>query len=197
MKNIQYIHIPKTGGNSFKKILKTNNDVGHHHANFLKKIDKNYNNLYVIAIVRNTWERVHSIWNHRKYGTTLTKPDMKITNLSFKEYLKKVYIENNYSNKGPSLLHGEQLWDQSQLNWILDEEENLIVDEVCDFNHINDFAKKLQLQFPEQVKNISLPKKNTNNNKINFKESYDDECIDLVYKMYKEEIKYFKYEYNK
>ena len=69
---ILFIHVPKTGGISVKRALYGDINRGHGHVRaitYRTKLGKNtFNNLFKLAVVRNTWDRLVSAYHYLSQG---------------------------------------------------------------------------------------------------------------------------------
>ena len=192
-----YIHIPKTGGISMKQNLNIKNNYEHHYSKSIKKIlgEDKYNEYYSFTVCRNTWERFHSIWKHRQFGTTHVKKEFGFNFDDFNKYVKHVYQKKLYIESSFKKGVGIPLWCQSQLNWVMDEDGHVNVNRIYQYNEIDVIPQQVNFIFDGTFKENKFPKKNISLNNINYRDMYDSESVDIIYEMYQKEIEFFKYEY--
>ncbi len=139
---------------------------------------KEFKEYYKFTIVRNSWSRAYSWYTmimkddffHKK------KYQMDINPLSFKEF-----VQQKMDTQQLSQLH--YISTNKGLNDInfIGRFENL----AKDFAHVCDM-----LSIPDS----ELPRLNSYKYK-DYRDVYDQETKDLVYKLFKEEIDYFKFEF--
>ncbi|WP_034261568.1 sulfotransferase family 2 domain-containing protein [Altibacter lentus] len=214
-----FIHIPKTAGTSIEKklghfeeltfgaqdhrtlqeIKENTNRILHLKKSLYTAKRGNYNRIiphlrnaidpeitatqfktyYKFTFVRNSWTRVFS------YYTMVMKDDffhkkkyqMDVTPLSFKEFVKqKIDVKH-----------------LSQLRYIETNRGMNDIDFIGRFENLKeDFAHVCDtLGIPDST----LPKLNSYPYR-DYREVYDKETKDLVYKLFKEEIDYFKFEFD-
>ena len=138
---------------------------------------KNYYNYYKFSFVRNSWARVYS-WYRNVLRDKNHQTALKITSdLSLLEFIR------NYHNSWAM---------QSQLSWLTDSKGNIPLDFIGRFEKLhNDFSyvcKQLQIE------DDTLPALLISGNPP-YTDAYDEKTKDLVYKIYHNEIKKFKFEY--
>lgn len=135
MKNVShkyktiFVHIPKSAGTSINTALEINKDNrGHKSILEIKKdIPENIFNEYdKIAVIRNTWDRVYSLYRMRVRNEE--------TNLDFHKWLK-INLDNN----------ADPYFWINQFNLISDENDNILVDRILRYENLKndwkEFAK--------------------------------------------------------
>lgn len=214
-----FIHIPKNAGSTFIANYKNNKAVedfklfehlnaelgydrdpcfGNHFTYMMIKnlVDKNnldidYNNFLKFCVIRNPWERMASLYEHR-----LRKMD-KTT------YGKRRYSEEDIKllKKGfaPWLLNTQNVSDKiltktPQLYWITDEKGNIAVDRIL---NIETFDKELEgvlneLRIP--VMSLKIYNKSKKDTK-NYQTYYNDDAKNHVAKYFESDIDHFKFKY--
>jgi len=196
-----FIHIPKTGGSSlacpgYKGVLLPylgETDIvhgSHPSARILKKkFPDVWNDYYKFAVVRNPWERLVSSYFYflgKIVGKDFDKK--KETELG-----KKIAAFQNFDDFCRSLNHLPlDTHFSSQLDFITDEDENVIMDKVCRLETITeDFAAVCS---ETGLPDISLPVKRRTRH-AHYSHYYTDEGIENVRRHYSRDIDFFGYEY--
>jgi len=182
-----FIHIPKTGGNSFLQSFDNFEIIGH--FNSLNHSYKNINKKKV-TIVRNPYERCVSAYTYLKKGGMKNNFDLYyqkqlIKYKSFKDFVKNI---GNLTSKDNQIIH---LISQ---NKFIEDDSGLLVDNILYLENIDNDIKKMC-----KALNIKCPYyfKKTNTNKHNdYKTYYDKESQDLVYNFYKRDFELLGYGYN-
>ena len=183
--NILFIHIPKTGGNSFIDTFENIMYINHHES--LKHNYMNLENKYKITIVRNPYRRCVSAYNYLKNGGMVIA-DIYYQFLikeydNFKDFVKDLVILAN--NK--KVLH---LIPQYKF---IEKDGKILVDKIMKLenidNELNDFCLENNLECPKK-----LQKKNKSKHK-DYREYYDKETQDLVYNFYKKDFDLLGYSY--
>lgn len=182
-----FIHIAKNAGTSIEHgLLSAGAEVDNfkfgpevHYDVISEDMAKNY---FIFAIHRNPWDRMVSLWQYWIF----TSPLLKSYNLSddFAFFCKNI---NYIKSLLPELEHAHFL-PQTAIN----NQPSYVRPEWFDF--IN-----LEKNFEYICKRIGLPYKSilkyNFTNHQHYTVYYDNDLINLVYQQYKEDIKYFKYEY--
>ena len=137
-----------------------------------------YDSYFKFTIIRNPWARAFSLYKN-VMNDEIHKKNLKITkDLSLREFL------NLYAGKGML---------RPQVYWIKNFEGKISLDYIGRFENlsedVHEIFKKLQLE------NIKLPHKIKGTGK-DYREIYDDESIQIVSEVYKEEIRMFNYTFN-
>lgn len=185
--DLYFIHIPKNGGTSFEKQF-CNNHVGHVSITKLPEEIRNK----TIAIVRNPYSRVFSIYNYAKLeksywhsndGTTPYSINPLYNYCSthtFEEFVKDLCVNNKFGN----ITHCKQ-----QYSWILTP-DGTIVSKIVKLENINDELSDI---LKTKVNLIKINSSNNNNN--NYNEYFTEELKEYVYKKYKSDFKLFNYDF--
>lgn len=200
-KNIKvlFIHIPKTGGMSISETLKNSLNiddsrieinVNKHiflHSTLLEyeKYIKDIEDFYIFSFVRNPWRRMVSHWEHLINNEENNKRFNR-ENIDFTTFVKKFHTGKlPFTNSG-----GYQYYFKSnkgvKLNKI-GKLENIKEDLIIIGNEIN---------IP--IKDILYINKTDESKKIynNWKNYYNGETKSIIYNMFREDIKYFEYEFD-
>jgi hypothetical protein len=206
MKDILYIHIPKTGGVTINNtLIKTGykNKFGHQFAKTIKHNNPTqFNGCVKFTTVRNPWSRLLSVYTFLTVGSNIHKPPEhiffdKLGIKSFYEFIKRLYILNKDNNDN-YIYHADKnhivnLYTRQQINWVFDNDGNQLVDYICRLdtlsNDINGFNEKYGF-------NINLiPPQNLTKHKY-YTEMYNNETIDMVEELYIDDINEFGFKYN-
>lgn len=138
---------------------------------------KEYETFFKFSFVRNTWARMYSWyanvmkeeWHRKMYGITSE-------NYSYKQFLEEKINHDTFS----------------QLYFLTDSKGNIPMDFIGRFENLqedfNKVCERLNIDDP------TLPKLLVRKYG-HYTDNYTKETKDLVYKYYKEEIDYFKFEY--
>lgn len=174
-----FIHIPKNAGTSVLRTLKDIETT--HHEPWWRFNIKDY---YSFAIVRNPWDRVVSTYEY----CIMDESTHHYMNSPYGRYNKDYHLLKRKTFK-QCLKHVE--WNfvryigwQPQHFFICDK-NNIKVNKIYRFENLSELEKDF---------NIKLPHLNMSKH-INYKNYYDDKLKNLVYKLYKEDIDLFKYEF--
>jgi hypothetical protein len=183
---VAFVHIPKNAGQSVRKTL-GNWEYGANHltAKELKQINpKLWKEYKTIAIVRNPWDRMVSLYHYSKLHNSY-RFEQKAFKLCFEEWLIDIYCKHLHDDE---IVHGKH-WMQyvahNQLQWI-QEKGNIIVDKIIRFENLTEEWKKLF--------DVPLRLDNRTNHKT-YQTYYNDHLEGLVYKAFKEDIEYFNYRF--
>jgi hypothetical protein len=177
---IVFIHVPRTGGSSIKEALGLydkiyKKDLYHMSAVDIPDVCKDY---FKFAFVRNPWDRFVSLYFYNKsdwYQHTFPNKD--------ESKIAKKYEFKDWLNFYPKLENVLYLYkDVQQVNYGLD-----LVDFVGRYEN-------LQKDFDIHFGGITLEVINKTKHKF-YTYYYDEESINKVYTLCKEDIDVFKYEY--
>ena len=211
---IIYVHIPKTGGTSIRKLLVNlkNNDVldsdkkKYYYSEELKRrkissihgkardylefIEQDlWSKSLKFASVRNPWDLMVSSYhwwlqNGNKFDR-LKNMYLDISKMNFEEYLKSSYGANMINECVGNIE-----------DWFLDKDKNLILDGLVRLEHFeNDFLKLIQ-KSNKKIYNFSdLPKENVTKRK-EYQFYYNNHTSLLVEERFKFLIDYCGYKYD-
>jgi hypothetical protein len=181
-----FVHINKTGGTSIEVILRklSRNWTGQHHL--IKKYRRladtkhGFENYFKFTIVRNPYDRLLSNYFYRK----LMLKDNRVHDLSFKNWITNSR-DGNYSFENCLSRH-------TQLDWIVDENGEVIVDFIGKFENLQEDFDTIcdKIGIPHQ----QLPHKNKSKHK-HYTEYYDEETKQIVAEKYAKDIEYFGYKF--
>lgn len=193
--NVTFVHIPKSAGTS------VGNWIRDHHGDStmtvwwdhptLKHIRKTCSSNYTIAIVRNPWDRLVSMYHYAQFGTS---PHPAIDS----DMIHEMFIRSNDYKQWPSFEQwiidlpsfyttpNQKGMDVSQLYWIGDDADLVIR------------MEDLDVEF-EQIQelfncNDPLPKQNTTVHQ-HYRMYYNDRTKDLVAQWFKRDIERWQYQF--
>lgn len=189
-KDTVFIHIPKTAGGSIIDAMRKVGDVrripthrsrGNWHSPWVDclKHNPNYANSFKFSVVRNPWDRVASWFFFRQPFLKKDSKEYLLMQEDFNKWLDK-YINQPWEDTWFSLKY-------SQSFWLGDAEYDIIIRFE---NLIEDLSKVDNL-----LSVASLGHKNKSSNNNNYREIYNQQSINLVKKVYEEDIERFKYSF--
>lgn len=182
-----FVHCQKCAGESIEQTIFGRADNNYNGCNFAGSPEKHYSasqymekygqkiwdDCFTFSFVRNPWDRVISWIKYRdkRFGRLDPISPEKIK----REMKTPLFVNNSY------------------YNLLFSKRGELLVKYVGRFENIeNDFrcvTKKLNLE------NISLSHLNKTSHK-DYQQYYDNETIDLVYRVYRQDIDYFGYTFD-
>tara|TARA_Y200000002_G_C22301633_1_gene504780 strand:+ start:18 stop:599 length:582 start_codon:yes stop_codon:yes gene_type:complete len=183
-----FIHCQKCAGESIEKALKGSPDKNYagdpfegsplKHANinyFKRNHSKYFEDYFKFSVVRNPWDRFISWVKYRDLRHNLYNGELTYNILS--KELKNKYIRKN------------------TFTYLLNLKSKKDIDFIAKFETLNvDFkyiCKRLCI-------NATLPHINQSSvNKIHYSNYYNEKLIDEVYKVFKSDINFFGYEFEK
>jgi chondroitin 4-sulfotransferase 11 len=186
-KKFIFVHIQKTAGLSITNTLKKDKNtikVCQQHT-FLNNC--NYNKDYFkFCFVRNPWDRLVSWYNmmvnkgiHNKFSDYLLKTK------NFSEFLTYTDIILD--------IDGKKSISFNQLDYISDDEGNVLTDYIGKFENINEDI--LEIGKKIGYNDFTIPHINKFPHK-DYRTYYTDKEIELVQEMYKRDIDYFGYKFD-
>ena len=171
-----FIHIIKTAGSSIERLYESSESDHRTAQSYLSKLGKEeYDSYFKFTIVRNPWDKMVSqyFFNGHKWTPEGT---------SFKEYIRMFGNGTQVSTFSPF-----------HLPYISDINGNIIVDYIGYF-------EKLQESFDIVCHEVGLPIVKLPHHKKSkhqdYRELYDDESKDIVFRRFKKEIEMFGYQFN-
>ena len=177
-----YIHIPKTGGTSFRNafdnIIYIEHQTALSHEYKKQKMKK-------VTIVRNPYERCLSAYLFLKKGgmkndTDINYQEMITKYQNFKEFLRDL--------KG--LMH--EIIHFIPQHKFIEDESGILVDHILHLENIESDVKQLCNKM--KIDTCSIRKENTNKHK-HYKTYYDKESQNIVYNLYKRDFELLGYTY--
>lgn len=138
-----------------------------------------FDNYFKFSIVRNSWSRAYS-W----YRNVMNDYD----------HLKRYKISSQCSFENYLLNHIDSQKElRTQLYWLQDSNGNISLDFIGRFENIDtDFIKIAQII---GLSDVELPKKRYTGKSFTYIDAYNDTTKDLLWKRYKKEIDYFRFEF--
>lgn len=186
-----FIHIPKCAGISISTSLFGCYGGGHMELwKYQFLLDNNfYNSAFKFTYVRNPWDRVFSAFNFLKNGGFDERDQswsLKIlkNNLSFEKFVKDLLHRTTIQKKNHF---------KPQVDFMKDLSGNIGLDYIGRFESIeNDY-----LVITERLNmNKKLTKENVGRKKgIDYRLQYDNEMVDIVRRVYKNDIEILSYEF--
>lgn len=184
-----FIHIPKCAGISVAKSLFGNLGGGHNTLEQYSYIfpPKELLSYFKFTFVRNPWDRLVSAYHFLKAGG-ITEADAKF----FDEHLSEFYDFNEFVLEW---VNEENIWlgqhFRPQVSYLEDKRKKLKPDFIGKFESIEqDYAyicNKLGVAG-------TLPKTNQSN-RMNFRNYYTPDTIEIVRRVYKKDIEGFNYDF--
>jgi hypothetical protein len=175
-----FIHIPKNGGTSVRRLIKPHGRPQHRTAlKHRKQFPKKYKSYSTFAFVRNPWARMVSqyFYKRKQYGIVRRKRNKGAATKPFDVWLK-CRLNN------PSKVH-------TQLEWLTDPKGRIIVDNVIKLEEVTEGWQELReiTGFP-----FKLPHKNSTKHEP-YTSYYDKRLVGLVKTVFAEDIKRLGYKF--
>jgi len=186
-----FIHVPKVAGTSINKAI-YGRTLGHYTAVEIKnKFPNLYNESFVFSFVRNPWSRVVSAYKFAKQGGTdsmkMNMPEQyKVPEFeSFERFVKEWLVLQNINELDYVF--------KPQVHFLTDENGKVIVDFVNKLEDLEGGIAKLEL---ELGKKIIVGRVNTTSAAASYRKEYaNQELVNLVGDIYKNDIQTFGYDY--
>ena len=191
-----YIHIPKTAGMFIKNLLKIHNETSKIHDPFTDVNDfsipiknaptiefvknklpaVNSDQVGFFVIVRNPYDRVHSLWKWSRQHGSVNNPDFPEVPETFEEFVEK-FGNGDYKN-----YH----FMQSQVNYVNGEDEsNIKLFKFENMELVKQFLEYCNVGWSEyQINAIPGP---------NYKTVYTSEMVEIIKNYCKDEFEKFEY----
>lgn len=200
-----FVHINKSGGGVITDIFSRNGNTKitnvHRSLKDMLKIAKekyniDRNNLFILTIVRNPYDRMISIFffYHKKH---FNSPEFFSGNPSidndFNSWIKYIYSDNFDRNRKHGEVNIFKYCFCNQLNWLKDDNEDLIkIDKILRYekNEYDELFGSIIKLSKYDTKKLIHPTKHTH-----YSDYYDNISIKLVTEHYKEDIEYFQYKF--
>lgn len=202
-KDFIFIHINKTAGTSIARAFgywegdqserKWKDFVKHETAVMAKKrVGADFfNEAFKFSIVRNPWDRMVSMFLHRKYVGGWIPDDM-----TFREWLLKIDEHKTFPLllKRPHALEGTRYqYTGPQLDWLVDENGEMCMDYVGHFEYLvvswRHICRQLGIVDPPKLPHIFKSDRKP------YQTYYDDETEQFAAERFEKDIKYFGYKF--
>ncbi len=177
-----FIHINKTGGSSIEKALK----LPFEHLTAKEKIaevglDK-WQDKFTFAFVRNPFDKVCS---HYRYRVKTNQTNLKNKPLTFAQWVHLSYGKQDpYYHDNPKMF-------MPQLDWLTDENDRLLVDEIYRFENLHEGFKTITEKFNLAA---SLPHLKASK-KVSYQTYYDEPTRAIVERHFAKDLKAFDYRF--
>lgn len=215
-----FFSFPKTGSESVRKLLEPYSDIHgvpywqrtetepfYSHISpkevklLFEKNGWNYDNYYKFTFIRNPWARLVSLYNMIYHTNPPTSPIGKIkavfTNKStpdFKTWLQTIKTDGEGAG-GPENQRWQVYGAYSIASYILDDENNELVDDIIKLEEINERLPTIlkRIGIPD-AEHLSIPFINNRKAK-NISGYYDEESSSLIDEYYHYDIQRFNYSF--
>ena len=188
---IIFIHIFKNAGTfitTFLKNLDENIDlqyIGHTTCKYGKEVldPEIWNNYTKFCVIRNSWDFILSLYTYTKNCIFHLSYNL-VKDLSFEEFL---------------LIKDQPVIQQQE--FILDNDNNIIVDYMINFDCLNTslvhfFKEIVKIDLKTIMEALPRNKVNKSDKEDDYKHYYCDKTIELVSKMYEKDIVFFNFKYS-
>ena len=189
-KKIIFIHIPKTAGTSMiKSIFGDVSMEGHRNIKFYQRLfGAHYKNFFIFCFVRNPWDRLYSSYRFlEKGGVNIHDKNAYDTYLSGYNDFEDFVLNGLTDDLLKNVIHFIP-----QSNFVCNDKNDVIVDFVGKFEHLDSDVKKLSVLIK---KDINLGHYNQNINKCNYTDVYTSTMISKVNEVYQLDIDTFRYKF--
>ncbi len=181
---IIFIHINKTGGSSIEKALGLPLQKHLTALEFRNKLGKKkYNKRFKFAFIRNPYDKVVSQYSYRFIRNA---QNLQSDNISFEEWIKLTFIDKNPIYRIP-----DNMYDP-QLDWVADENGNIIVDFIGRFESLNEDFNKVCEKIGVKGKNLPHLRKSKHEG---YRTYYNDFAKSVISKCFKKDIEAFGYKF--
>lgn len=178
-----FIHINKTGGSSIEHALQ----IPFEHKTAQEKIIEldrtRWDARFTFTVVRNPWDKVVSHFHYRVQTNQIRPASDKI---DFTEWVRLAYGEQD-----PRYYDAHRLF-MPQLDWITDQNGNILVDEVYRFENLsNDFSEICS----KLARNAELPHFKASKRRRSYRDYYNEIAVDIVADWFRKDIEQFGYQF--
>lgn len=184
-----FIHINKCGGTTIDHFF--TGDFSDHikAARYMITNPWAFERYFKFTIVRNPWDRMVSFYEYQvkrgwdKYEHVMDSLTME--RITFNEFIQsEVYFK--------SMPTQTNLNTNPCLDWIVDDEDNLLVDYIGRFEN---FQASFDVVCDKlNIDHVTLPKLNSTN-RGHYTDYYDDISLNIIGEQFKRDIDYFGYVY--
>lgn len=200
-----HVHVPKTGGTSFRDMMAANGWEGKSHHSTLDSLKQEENweqyiNFNRTVMVRNPWEHAVSFYGYLLYKRTFNINDfdkkrkrfeLKPEDVTPEDVTFKKYIKNSYKDR-----HFQSIYTTEYLD------SGLTFNQWFDYSNFEDMLMYFEQNYNIKLnRDIRIHDKKTFEYVIDFDVSkpyqyyYDDETYDIVKGLSKKEIEMFDYKF--
>lgn len=208
MKDVLFVHIPRTGGRSIRRVFDevrvdnrkiiTFENWGH--WKLYSETAKERNDSFKFAFVRNPWTRMASMYHahlaQAKGGEYTSEFKQILQNRNFLEYLNYIKtfsdIVPNRSIKAESEKTKGFIIIKSQL-WYIQDERKTTVDFIGRYENLHEDLTIVMEKLGIDAE-FKLPVTHYFGD-YDYRSFYDDETIATVRDLYKEDVEFFNYKY--
>ena len=186
-----YIHIPKAAGTSINSAI-YGRTLGHYRADEIaSRFPKLYQKCFTFSFVRNPWSRSLSAYQFAKIGKTQTMGMSNPEKYQVPEFdTFERFLFDWLSTKN---LEKEDFVFQPQYRYVLDENMKVMVDFI---GKVETLEHDIKVVEEKLSKEILLKHINRTSENLDFRKAYiNSEMVDLVSRLYAEDIKLFNYEF--
>ena len=181
-----FIHIPKTGGQSVHYTLPGGEHKNKHFtAVELRDIigPDQFAQYFSFATIRNPFDRMVSLFHFRRQDYVAPSVDDGV----FAQWINDIYSPEADRERLIHRLNEHRYWHCNQLNWVRDENGDILVDRLLRFEHLEREWASIagDINFSS-----SLPHANRSRRR-HYSHYYDRESKELVAQHYAEDIEHF------
>lgn len=185
------IHIKKCGGRSFSTFFPNKLDTHESMSDYEKLAPDKIQNYFKWTIVRNSWERIVSLYFYLQQEVNFFGKSHRYPN--FENFVSDIYFSSRFS-KSSSDLGKWPFESKPQMDYLKTFNTNLKLDYICFLPRIDsDFEiLKERCGFPKNWKYPHYGKSNHHD----YRTYYNDFTAELVGLLYAEEIEYFGFKFD-
>lgn len=185
------IHIKKCGGRSFSTLFPHKLDTHESLADYEKLAPEKLNTYFKWTIVRNSWERIVSLYFYLQQEVNFFGKASRYNN--FERFVSDLYFSSKYAN-GCSDLSKWPFESKPQIDYLKTKNKHVQLDYICFLPRINsDFEiLKNKCGFP---KNWIYPHFGKSKHE-DYRTYYNDFTAECVGSLYAEEIEYFGFKFD-
>ncbi len=189
--NAIFVHIPKVAGSSIEKALyATKGKVSHQTAQEYKKYDQlKFEKYFKFAFVRNPYDRFVSAYEYlrqggrNEYDKAWAEKHILVHD-SFKSFVLSL---NNEQHRKEIL---SWMHFKPQYYFVCDEDKKILVDFIGRYENIKDDFKYITKQLSLSA---TLPHENKTVQRKDYHHYYDEETIQVIYRVYQIDFELFNY----
>lgn len=197
LKDLVFVHIPKTGGEAVEKVLGLKKN--HYHARARKQKDACWDKKFKFTVVRNPWDRMLSYYFHlrksldpsnSKYYKKPLNPKRAwklATSLEFNAWITKVLVQEPKAGTNEA---GVRLM-ASAYDYLFSPDGHVLVDYIVKFEDLGRDVKRVFRMIGRP--NLGLAKLNASKRKHNYRTYYNNHSIALVAKAFAKDVSIFNY----